>query len=79
MVKEGFCHESVHKQQVFASKKTHSYWPKKAPHQRITKLYGKTRGLVAEVARGSCGRYGVGRVTSAVTVIETEIDMLRDL
>ena len=47
-VKTGFCHESVRKQEVFASKTTHTYWWKKAPHQPITKLYGKTRDLVAE-------------------------------
>ena len=30
------------------AKKTRSYWWKKAPHQPTTKLYGKTRDLVAE-------------------------------
>ena len=48
-VKTGFCHESVRKQEVFASKKkTRSYWWKMAPHQPVTKLYGKTHDLVAE-------------------------------
>ena len=46
MVKTGFCHESVRKQEVFG--KTRSYWWKKAPHQPITKLYGKPHDLVAE-------------------------------
>ena len=32
---------------VFASEKTRSNWWKKAPHQPITKLHGKTRDLVA--------------------------------
>ena len=41
-------HKSVFKQEVFASKKPHSYWWKKAPHQPITKWYGKPRDLVAE-------------------------------
>ena len=49
----GFSHESVRKQEVFASKKKKlcyslSYWWKKAPHQPITKLHGKPRDLVAE-------------------------------
>ena len=47
-LKTGFCHKSVHKQEVFANKKTHSYWWKKALHQPVTKLYGKTRDLVAK-------------------------------
>ena len=47
MVKTAFCHESVCNQEVFASKKTSSYWWKKAPHQPITKSYGKPRDLVA--------------------------------
>ena len=47
MVKTGFFHKIVRKQEVFASKKTCSYWWKKAPHQPITKLYGKPRDLVA--------------------------------
>ena len=33
---------------MFASKKIHSYRWKKAPHQPITKLYGKPRDSVAE-------------------------------
>ena len=45
--KTDFSHESVRKQQKFASEKTRSYWWKKAPHQLITKLHGKTRDLVA--------------------------------
>ena len=44
-IKMGFSHESVRKQEVFASEKilcySLSYWWKKAPHQPITKLYGK--------------------------------------
>ena len=47
-VKTGVCHESVRKQEVLASKKTCSYWWKKAPHQLITKLYDKQHDLVAE-------------------------------
>ena len=51
-VKTGFSHKSVPKQEVFASKKrlcySLSYWWKRAPHQSITKLYGKPRDLVAE-------------------------------
>ena len=47
-VKTGFSHESLHKQEVFASKKPCSYWWKKAPHQPVTKLYGKPCDLVAE-------------------------------
>ena len=43
-----FYHESVRKQEVFASKTKCSYWWKKAPHQPITKLYGIPRDLVAE-------------------------------
>ena len=43
----GFRHENVRKREVFASKKTCSYWWKKAPHQPITKLYGKPRDVVA--------------------------------
>ena len=46
MVKTGFCHESVCNQEVFASKKTRSYRWKKAPHDPITKLYGKPHDLV---------------------------------
>ena len=72
-VKTCFCHKSVHKQEVFASKKTPSDWWKKAPDQPITKLYGKPLDLVAEeqvVGRGS-GR----RVTAAVTMIETAIEI----
>ena len=46
-VKTDFSHERVGKQEKFASKKTHFYWWKKAPHQPITKLHGKTRDLVA--------------------------------
>ena len=33
---------------MFASKKTRFYWWKKAPHQPITKLYGKPHDVVAE-------------------------------
>ena len=33
---------------VYKQKKTRSYLWKKAPHQPITKSYGKTRDLVAE-------------------------------
>ena len=58
---------------MFASKKTHSYWWKKAPHQPITKLYGKLRDLVAEKQVGSRGRDGDGRVTVTVMEIETAI------
>ena len=47
-IKTGFSHESVCKQEVCASKVTLSYWWKKALHQPITKLYGKTRDLIAE-------------------------------
>ena len=56
-IKTGCSRESVRKQEVFAGKKTHSCWWKKAPHQPITKLYDKSRDLVAE-ERGSCGRDG---------------------
>ena len=47
-IEMGFSHESVRKQEVFASKKTRSYWWRKTPHQPITKLHGKTHDLVAE-------------------------------
>ena len=59
--KWAFGHKSVCKQQVFASKKTCSYWQKKAPHQSITKLYGVVWLLRN---RGSCGRDGGRRVDS---------------
>ena len=47
MVKTCFSHKSVQMQEVFAREKTRSYWWKKAPHQPITKLHGKTHDLVA--------------------------------
>ena len=40
--------ESVRKQEVFTSKKTHSCCWKKASHQPITKLCDKSHDLVAE-------------------------------
>ena len=46
-VKKGFSLESVRNQEVFAREKTRSYWWKKAPHQPITTLHGKTHDLVA--------------------------------
>ena len=58
MAKTGFCHESVRKQEAFASKKTCnslSYWWKKAPYQPIPKLYGKLRDLVVEEQRKVVG------------------------
>ena len=48
IVKSGFPHESVRKQEVFESKTLRSYWWKKAPHQPITKLHDKSHDLVAE-------------------------------
>ena len=47
-VKTGFCHESIREHQVLVGKKTRSYWWKKAPHQSVTKVYGKPHDLVAE-------------------------------
>ena len=47
MVKTGFSHKSVRTLEVFARENTRSYWWKKAPHQPVTKLHGKTRDLVA--------------------------------
>ena len=45
-IETGFSHKSVRKQEVFACKKTLSYWWKKAPHQPITKLWQNTFQLL---------------------------------
>ena len=47
-IKTGCSRESVRKHEVFTSKKTHSCCWKKASYQPITKLYDKSRDLVAE-------------------------------
>ena len=72
-IKTGFCHESVRKQEVFASKKTH-YWWKRAPHQPITKLYGKTCDLVAEEQEKSWE----GRWRKSDSSSDGDTDRIRD-
>ena len=62
------------KQEVFASKKTCSYWWKKAPHQPITKLYGKPRDLVA----GEQGKLWEGRQRKIDSSSDGERDSDRD-
>ena len=74
MVKTGFCHKSVCKQEVFASQKTRSYWWKKAPHQPITKLYGKPHDLVAEEQ----GKLWEGRRRKSNSSSEGDRDSDRD-
>ena len=74
-IKTSFSHQSVHKQEVLASKKTcDTPFPigGKRHHNPITNdMANHVIWLLRN--RGGCGRDGGGRVTAAVTVMEAVI------